>query len=46
MCNRLDGIVENAASLQKVAFLPLYQPADKHVALVNQRDGEVGYHLV
>ena len=46
MCDRLDGIVENADSFQKIAFLPLYQPADKHVALVNQRDGEVGYHLV
>ena len=33
-------------AFDKVTFLPLYQPTDEHIALVNQRNGEVCNNLI
>lgn len=36
----------DASLLQETLFLPLYQPFDEHITLMNQRNGKVSYHLI
>ena len=43
---RLIHLLLDAALLQEVALLPLYEPTDKDVALMDKCDGNIGDGLV
>ena len=44
--SRLIHFLLDTALLQEVALLPLYKSTDKHIALMNKRNGNVGDGLV